>query len=228
MDVSSIISISRTQTNTSVGQKTDADVLSYLNIVYSDIFSRLSTKNKKYAWTYYSGDTVVWQNEYTIPKEVIADNEPKMKRVLKVEVKYETEYKKAKIYDTSPFQNESEYDDYDNPIAIQRDWSLFIFPAPLQAVSDGIKVEWQYIPLPLTLVTTSDNIKLQSEYHWTLIFGLNMWLFWDKQLFDKQALMKQAYEQEVLKIIMEWWNDSDWPYEVKIEDIIYESNKFLP
>ncbi len=162
MDVSSIISISRTQTNTSIWQKPDADVLSYLNIVYSDVFSRLATKNKKYAWTYYSWDTVVWQNEYTIPKEVIADNEPKMKRILKVEVKYETEYKKAKIYDTSPFNNESEYDDYDNPIVIQRDWSLFLFPVPLQAVSDGLKVEWQYIPLPLTLLTTSDNIKLQS------------------------------------------------------------------
>ena len=47
MDVSVIISKSRTQTSTSVGQKSDALMLADLNTVYKEIFSRLATKSKK-------------------------------------------------------------------------------------------------------------------------------------------------------------------------------------
>jgi hypothetical protein len=47
MDVSKIISISKLQTSASYDNTT---LLDYLNIVYADIFSRLSAVNKKYTW----------------------------------------------------------------------------------------------------------------------------------------------------------------------------------
>jgi hypothetical protein len=45
------------------------------------------------------------------------------------------------------------------------------------------------------VATTSANIKLASEYHDLLVMGLNMRTFGDKQLFDKQAVMKVAFEE---------------------------------
>jgi hypothetical protein len=62
-------------------------------------------------------------------------------------------------------------------------------------VTDGIVIDGQYIPLDLTVATTSANIKLASEYHDLLVMGLNMRTFGDKQLFDKQAVMKVAFEE---------------------------------
>ena len=58
MDVSTIINLSRKQTNTPVGQISDTDYLNYLNITYKDIFSRLSVNAKKYAWQSYTTDVV--------------------------------------------------------------------------------------------------------------------------------------------------------------------------
>jgi hypothetical protein len=58
MDVSTIINLSRKQTNTSAGQISDADYLNYLNITYKDIFSRLSVNSKKYTWQSYTTDVI--------------------------------------------------------------------------------------------------------------------------------------------------------------------------
>jgi hypothetical protein len=58
MDVSTIINLSRKQTNTSAGQISDTDYLNYLNIIYKDIFSRLSVNAKKYTWQSYTTDVI--------------------------------------------------------------------------------------------------------------------------------------------------------------------------
>jgi len=89
MDVSVIIAKSRVQTNTSVGQKSDALMLQDLNIVYKEIFSRLSTKSKKYTRQTYKTNTVASQNEYQIPKPAVADTG--IKRVLNIQVKYSSD-----------------------------------------------------------------------------------------------------------------------------------------
>ena len=86
MDVSAIISKSRIQTNTSAGQKTDAEMLVDLNTVYKEIFSRLAVKSKKYTWQPYRTNSVANQNEYTIPSPTVTDTG--LKRVLNVNIKY--------------------------------------------------------------------------------------------------------------------------------------------
>ena len=73
MDVSTIITKSRKQTSTSAWQKTDELMLADLNLVYKEIFSRLSTKSKKYTRQTYSTTTVIDQNEYNIPKPTVSD-----------------------------------------------------------------------------------------------------------------------------------------------------------
>jgi hypothetical protein len=89
MNVASIIAKSRIQSNTSVGQKSDALMLVDLNQVQDDIFSRLSIKDKKYAWNQFypnPNTTIVGQNEYNLPMPT--ETLTGMKRLLRVDVKY--------------------------------------------------------------------------------------------------------------------------------------------
>ena len=58
MDVSTIINLSRKQTNTPISQISDSDYLNYLNITYKDIFSRLAVNSKKYTRQSYTTNIV--------------------------------------------------------------------------------------------------------------------------------------------------------------------------
>ena len=227
MDVSVIIAKSRVQTNTSVGQKSDALMLADLNIVYKEIFSRLSAKSKKYTWQTYKVNSVANQNEYTIPEPAVSDTG--IKRILDVKVRYSEskDYVPCKIYNKS-VQIDSLYGDKENPYIIDRDGSIFLYPAVSSVVTDAIIVDGQYIPLDLELTTTSANIKLSLEYHDILISGLHMWNFADKQLFDKKALAKQEYEEGIARMIDEWWQNIESGYEQDNNEVINTSNEFLP
>lgn len=227
MDVSVIISKSRTQTSTSVGQKSDALMLADLNTVYKEIFSRLATKSKKYTRQTYTTNTVVGQSEYNIPKPTVS--ETGIKRLLNISVKYSSawDYVPCRMYDTS-IGIDSSATDTNNPYCIVRDGSIFLYPAPTEAVTWGLVVDWQYLPIDLTITTTSANIKLPVEYHDVMLSGLNMWNYWDKQIFDKQWVMKQAFEEWMMRIIEEWWADIESWYETSNAEIISEWEKFLP
>ena len=226
MDVSQIILKSRIQTNTSTAQKSDTNMLADLNIIQDTIFSSLSKLNKKYAWTKYTiVTTIAGQNEYVLPKETATD--PLLKRMLKAWIRYKNDYTPIKIYDTSPVDNDDNYEDYDNPYLIQRDWSMFLYPAPIDWWTDII-VEWQYIPLPLELSTLSDDIKLSKEYHDLYIKGLNQWNYADKQLHEEEEMRRQKFEVRLQQLINEWWHDVDWPYEEDNLDILLTAKQFLP
>ena len=208
MDVSSIIAKSRTQTGTTVWQKTDVKMLEDLNLVYQEIFSRLNAISKKYTWQTYRSTTIAGQSEYKIP---VADSvETGLKRVLNVMVKYKSseDYRQCKMYDSST-RIDSLYVDSENPYCIVRDDSVFIYPAPTEVVTDWVVAEWQYQPFNLELTTESKYIKLKSEHHDILIAGLNARTFGDKQLFDKQAQSKALFEEWMKRMEREWWMDME-------------------
>lgn len=223
MDVADIISISRRQTNTSTWQVSDAQYLIYLNIIYKDIFSRLSVNAKKYTRQSYSSSLVANQSEYNYPVPSVSDTW--LKSVLNVYIDYGDWEKEAKIYNSN-IDWIYEYDDEENPIAVVRDWSMFFYPAPTTAGT--FRVEWKYIPIDLELTTTNDNIKLASEYHDVMINGVNGYIFGEKQLFDKQGLQRQMYEDWMQRIKEEWAMETESAYEQDNNDIINESDKFLP
>lgn len=208
MDVTTILTKSRTQTSTSVGQKSDALMLADLNIVQGDIFSSLNAVSKKYTRQTYKTDSVASQHEYTIP--VQSSPVTGLTRVLNVQIKYSStwDYIPLKMYDTwIPVDND--YTNENIPYCIQRDDSIFIYPAPTTAITDGIMIEGNYQPLPLTLATTSAQIKLKADNHDLLLFGLNMRGFADKQIVDKQIIQKQLFDEWVKKLISQGWMEME-------------------
>ena len=211
MDVSVIISKSRVQTSTSAGQKSDALMLADLNIVYQGTFSALNAVSKKYTWQTYRVDSVVAQNEYNIPKATSTDTG--LQRVLNMYIKYasDKDYIPCKEYDTShPIDND--YKDYTKPYFINRDDSIFVYPSPTEIVADALIIEGNYLPLPLELDTLSASIKLAPDNHDILLYGLNMWNFWDKMLINKQIEQKNLYDASLKTLISQWWMDMESGY----------------
>lgn len=210
MDVSTIIKLSRDQTNTPAWQIADADYLTYLNIIYKDIFSRLSVNSKKYTWQRFNTPVIEWQSEYILPQPW--DDETWIKLVLKAYL----DWKEIPLYDTSLYDSEEDLTDPKwnaKPYWILRDGSIFLVPIPKK---DGeLIIEWKYIPVDLTLTNTSDEIKLAPEYHNILVKGLNNLVFWAKQVFDKQQLRESYYLQGINQIQTEWSFEMESAYHVE-------------
>ena len=214
MDVSTIISLSRKQTSTTTWQISDNDYLTYLNIVYKDIFSRLSTASKKYTWQTYVTDVVADQTEYTIPAPV--STQTWLKLVLDVFYKWE----KIKIYDSDIRDNET-VAEYVKPYGIIRDWSIFIYPTPKENIEWWLRMEWKYIPLDLELTDTETYIKLPAEYHNVMVKWLNSYVFGEKQVFDKQQLRENAYLWAIQQIMTEWSFENESAYHVEDADLSF-------
>lgn len=227
MDVSTIIAKSRVQTNTSIGQKSDALMLADLNTIYGNIFGVLNTASKKYTRQTYNINTVANTNKYTIP--VLATPITGLSRVLNVSIKYgsDKDYIPLKKYDTS-IAVDSDYTDTNNPYCIERDGSIYIYPAPTTSVTSGIVIDGNYQPLALELTTLSAAIKLAADSHDLLLYGLNMMNFADKLLVDKQIAQKQLLDAGIATLITQGWADMESWYETSYSEIYNQSTIFLP
>ena len=212
MDVATIIDLSRKQTGTSAGQISDEAYLDYLNIIYKDIFSRLSVNSKKYTWQSYTTDVVAWQSEYIIPQP--SDTQTWLKLILDCFYKHENKDKRIPIYDAT-IRVDYTVNKNKEPYWVLRDWSIFIYPVPETSIEKWLRLEWKYIPLDLTLANTSDEIKLAPEYHNILVKWLNSLVFGEKQVFDKQQLWESYYQQAIQQMQTEWCFDNESFYHVE-------------
>lgn len=230
MDVAKLISLSRRITNTSSWQITDANYLDYVNIIYQDIFARLANKEEKYTRNEFKTDVVINQNEYILPA-FSAWTSTGLKKVLVVYL-YDTEdaeYKKLGMYDERGLTiYPSEYDNTDKPFYIKQDWSIFIYPTPTENITDWIKIVWTYIPLDLTTSSTETDIKLPREYHNIMLYGINMYVFMEKQLFDKSELNEVKYSNKLAQMLDDNKDDMESGYEQNTSEVISIGDNFLP
>lgn len=215
MDVSTIIWLSRKQTSTTTWQISDSDYLTYLNIVYKDVFSRLSVNSKKYTWQTYTTDLIAWQSEYIVPWPT--SDQTWLKLVLDVFLNDE----KIKVYDTNIDNTIYKEKTQIVPYGILRDWSIFIYPTPTTDTVGWLRMEWKYIPMDLILTDTDAYIKLPAEYHTVLVKWLNSLVFGEKQIFDKQQLWEQYYLWAIQQIQTEWSFENESAYHVEEQDLSF-------
>ena len=210
MDVSTIITLSRDQTNTPASQIADTDYLNYLNIIYKDIFSRLSVNSRKYAWQSFNTEVNAGQSEYILPQP--SEDSTWLKLVLTAFLNG----KKLPLYDSSLYTSEQDVVNphfHEKPYWILRDGSIFLIPIPKKDWE--LYMEWKYIPLDLELTSDSDEIKLPHEYHNIMVKGLNSLIFWAKQVYDKQQLWEWYYQQWIQQIQTEWCFENESAYHVE-------------
>ncbi len=147
MTLAEIIALIRKSTNTSIGQISDAQMTIYVNIAYHLIENKIiSSISDDYFYDIFLANLVANQNEYSIPAS--SSTVQGIKRILWVEVKYLAEDTYRTL--TKNMQNDSYWISIDdlwvnqsksNPIYDIKDSSIFIYPTPLNNVSNGLMIQ---------------------------------------------------------------------------------------
>ena len=196
MQVDNIITLSRTLTHTDSDQISDSQALDYLNIVYKKIASEIVMKiDEDYFWDIFETDTVANQNEYVLP---LANNLTAwFKKITRVELKYSATDSARTLVSSDTIANYKDtVDRLDNDISTAnafydiKDGSIFIYPAPKQAVTD-----WLVINAITTLVDLvswgsessiyPNNSELR-EYHDVLAVWMKQYIFSQQWLINEK------------------------------------------
>lgn len=178
MDVSDIISLARTLTHSNSNQVSDAQLLTYVNIIYNKMSNKIiSEVDEDYFWDEFITNLVADQNEYSLKEATALASW--MKKVTRVECKWlDTDTYKSLVaadtvsnYNTSTGKlgvNLSAWDAFYDV----KDGSIFLYPTPTANITEWLKVQ-AVITLPDLLTTdTSSSVFPRSselrEYHYLL------------------------------------------------------------
>ncbi len=221
MDVSKMISMVQDLTWTTLSQDI---ILNYINMVKNDIWTTIITATDEwYNWTFWTTDTVKGQIEYVLSS--IASSDDWTLKLKWVSVCYDDTkkypnwqliYKKAKEQsmwtlkeDMNYYEN---YWDYENPIFIVQDNSVFIYPAPKKVVVDWVKVLGiRNIP-DYTLTTLEKDIMLRPQYHQYLVQWVIPYVYKRMRLYNEYQIEKQEYEKNKITLTEKLSERTTWPF----------------
>jgi hypothetical protein len=181
-------------------------------------------------WEWYFWDilststTVIWQSEYTLP--VISSwSFNWVPKIESISIKYQDEYIKAREVNRVNLDQDLSYYEtaqstYD-PFYFIADNSYFIYPAPLTAITNWIKLYWIKSLADITASTDETLIfawKIQPKYFYAITDWMKQYILsrqwksreWEraKQVFEKETLInlinKIGNRKTWISIIQEW------------------------
>jgi len=150
MNVSEIIWLARTLTHTTSTQVSDAVGLQYLNIVYHDLENSIVTGiNENFFWDTFTTDTVEDQNEYVLPVASATVNG--IRKIIDWRIYWTQEqaddsnYSKLSSDSTNNYSEGLDYLEENQPTNNAffelREGSVFIYPTPENAITNGLKMQ---------------------------------------------------------------------------------------
>ena len=211
MTVSQIISFLRTQTNVSVWQLSDAELLSYINIAYHDLENAIQRYVKEdFFWNRYTTDVVANQWEYMLKNPDWTTIG--MKKLKRVEIKYwaNDSFRTVVKADTLNNYNNSEdwlanYVNKSTPIYTLSDNSVFLFPTPWENVTDWLVLYTINSLIDLTTSWTEADIFpwywTLRDFHHTIAEWARQYVFKAKGQLNEKNDAKNEYEMEKQKMI---------------------------
>lgn len=210
----------QTHTNTADYLTTIADI--DLDLRYQELVDEIVSVTKwDYFWDKWVTDTVIWQSEYVAEKLGIAPDDLDIKKINKVFIKYtSTQTEFTRVVYQNPWVL-SEHPDYyatqqanSIPFFYIQDNSIFIFPAPTEAVTWGLELFVIHKPKEITTSSTEDDIEIPTQFHKLISDGLRIDIFlgqgkeidaqnaqvrYNNGIKDMVAVMKQRYNQPIIK-----------------------------
>lgn len=146
MTVDELVTMTRNQSWTTSTNVADSVVISYINIAYSDLYSALvDNVDGDYFRDVFTTSTVQDQNEYVLQQAT--SSQEWITKLHRVEVKWASTDADYTFIRPLPISQYPLSDDYLQENANEkdgfwefRDWSVFIYPAPANAVTDWLKV----------------------------------------------------------------------------------------
>lgn len=198
----------------------DATLLPHLNARYHQIENGIVADiNEDFFYDEFLADTVQDQREYTLPSNI--------KKVIELSIKYlstDTEY--TKIVNTRiPNLDYAPdyYDDANNRFYYIADKSLFVYPTPTEAVTDGLKLYGVVNLVDLTSSGTESDIKIPVEQHTILAYALRADIYRIRGLLNESTLAENEFSDKYNKMISQLADRKNSPTVAEMPYINYLS-----
>jgi len=185
MNAQAIIDRALRLTHTNSTDYTSTQSVEDLNLVYQEVVDTIVNEvDEDYFWDIAESNTVVWQSEYLAETIWIAPDDLDIKKVNKVYIKYsasDTYYTKANFL--NPWSLDKDTDWYkdnhskSNPFFYIQDTSLFIYPAPTEAVTNWLKLYVIHTPADLTATSTESEIEIPYQFHKVIATGMKQYIY---------------------------------------------------
>jgi hypothetical protein len=204
--------------------------LQYLNLSYQKIVNTITEEiPDKYFYEYFKTNTVADQSEYTLP--LATSTTAWVKRVISVEIMWgttdsdyqllynanNTEYNVSllKLWTDLP-KSEWIYD--------VKDWSIFIYPTPLQSVTSWLKLQ-ALVSIP---DLTDNDLEWDlfwwhtelRDWHYIIMLWAKPYVFQEKQLYNDKINADNEFNIELAKMI-KTLSTKAWPVVWKTPDLTY-------
>lgn len=192
---SQLIAKARRQSYSNSVSYVDADAVLDLNNRLQVLYSRIQSEvDEGHHWDYGTANTVVWQSEYSIGSLGTL----KINQVDGVSVKYNTtdaSYTKlTKVdYNSLDYDMQAYFDWSGMPFYTVKDQSIFIFPSPTVAVTNGIKIFTINQPADVTISSVETDIKIAPRFHNVVISGMVADYWYSNGREDKGNIYEQKF-----------------------------------
>lgn len=224
MDIVKIFDMAREQAGwVTSAQFPDATLLKYANIAYKKFQNALVRKvNENYFYDILYADTVIWQNEYTL--KTASGTVVGIKKIITGNIKWkdtDTYYSKlaqsSTNLSTQAIDEQAADPDQEDFIQI-KDGSVFIFPTPTEAVTNGIMVEAIITLDDLTVSSIEEEIfPYNSElrdYHEIIAVGIVPYIYGTLKQIDLKNNATMEFYNEIERMTDEisdrFNNDLQW------------------
>lgn len=199
----------------------------YLNEWYHKVKRAIINLKEDYFWDIiWSDTTVVWQSEYTIPAW-LTWNYKDLAKTMAISIKYSSTTDYVKCEKQYQYQLTEDLDYYKtsqaqtSPFFFIADNSYFVYPAPLYAVADWLKIYWIKNLIDIDKDTTEANMfdwKIDTSYHYILAQYIRYKYYMSRWVDFKQDKLDALNDfNEWLEELLDWLSQRDM-------SIIYKKN----
>ena len=209
MNAQQIIDRALRLTHTNVNDYNPTQSIEDLNLVYQDMVDEIVVVTKgDYFWDTGITDTVVFQNEYVAEKLWISPDDLDIKKINKVFVKYkDTDQYKTQLTYQNPWVLDKHPDWYkvNQPVNEAffyiQDESVFIFPAPEEAIVWGLELFVIHKPADLTTSSTEDDIEIPTQFHKVIADGLKTAIYQSQGKLNEAQVAEQDYQRGIQNMV---------------------------
>lgn len=209
MNAQQIINRALRLTHTNVNDYNATQSVEDLNLVYQDMVDEIVVNTKwDYFWDLGQTNTVVNQSEYVAEKLGIAPDDLDIKKINKVFVKYRsTDQYKTKLRYQNPWVLEYHPDWYkanqstSDAFFYIQDTSIFIYPDPEEAVTDGLELFVINKPAELDESSVEADIEIPTQFHKVMADGLKASIYQSQGKINEAQVAQQEYDMWVNKMV---------------------------
>jgi len=163
-------------------------MLQFLNLAYHHAEERIRNEiNEDYFYDYFTTSTVVGQNEYVLPAPWAST--VGILKAIGAGIKYTssiTEFQPIRPFGSSSFYTTDELTQLNqsvsDPFYVIKDYSIFVYPSPLEAISNGLRVHASVNLIDLVAWGSEATIKIPRNYHEAIAMKAATYAFLNRSL----------------------------------------------